>query len=191
MELTAHPLLADLTEHEREVVTALVEEVVLVPGAVLVEQGGPPTGLHLLLEGHVEVTVEHDTDDHDVAVLGPGATVGELSLLEPAPSSATVTALDEVRAGRVPPAAADQLLAVDAVALQLDPEFATDGDREAIDLHVALDPRRLHIGRVAVELLHQPFCHRRAYRVVIAAKQDRLRKRARHLSRRNAARRSG
>lgn len=120
MDLTEHPLLAGLTAVERSAVVELVDEVVLEPGAKLAQQDGPPAGLHLVLDGHVEVTVHHDEDDHDVAVLGPGSSVGELSLLRPGPASATVTALDEVRAGRIAPSAAARLLEVDAVALQLD-----------------------------------------------------------------------
>lgn len=120
-DLLDHPLLAALTPREQKAVGRLCDEQSFPAGVVLMEYGEPANGLHLLLEGHVEVIVHVHDEPHEVAVLGPGSVVGELSLLtEGARSGAEVRALTDVRAAVVPRAAAVRLLAIDAVAMQLD-----------------------------------------------------------------------
>src|SRR5690606_10877397 len=58
------------------------------------------------------------------------------------------------------------------MAIERHPDLAADRDRERIDLHVALHPGRLHENAIAVEMLHDAFCHVRADRIVIAAEKD-------------------
>ena len=99
----------------------LCEEVRLPAGSLLTQHGDPAPGLHLLLEGHVEVVVWVHGEPHDVAVLGPDRWVGEVALLGgEGRAGADVRALTDVRAAHVPAAVATRLLEVDAVALQLD-----------------------------------------------------------------------
>ena len=72
------------------------------PGEVLMRQGGPSRALYVLADGRVRVVMSTaDGDELLVAVLGPGHTVGELSVLDGHPRSATVVALEPVRALRV------------------------------------------------------------------------------------------
>lgn len=68
----------------------------------LMHQGGPSDCLHVLLDGRVRVTVV-DTEGHELLLdlLGPGDTVGELSVIDGAGRSATVTAIEPCRALRV------------------------------------------------------------------------------------------
>ena len=58
-------------------------------GKVFVRQGSVGREFFVILDGRAEVTRE----GKPVAELGPGDFVGELSLLDPAPRDATVTAL--------------------------------------------------------------------------------------------------
>lgn len=120
-DLATHRLLAPLTAGERAAVLPLCEEVRLPAGTQLVRQGAPAPGLHLLLEGHVEVVVWVDGLPHDVAVLGPDSWVGEVALLVGEDrAGADVRAVSDVRAARVPADVAGRLLDIGAVALQLD-----------------------------------------------------------------------
>ena len=58
-------------------------------GQVFVEEGSVGREFFVILDGRAEVTRE----GKPVAELGPGDFVGELSLLDPGPRNATVTAL--------------------------------------------------------------------------------------------------
>jgi hypothetical protein len=62
-------------------------------GAVLVEQGQPGTHLYLLLDGVMGVEV----DGEQVAEVGPGAVIGERSVVEAGRRTATVRAVTDCR----------------------------------------------------------------------------------------------
>lgn len=55
-------------------------------GHVLVTQGSPGAGFHLILDGSAVVSI----NDKEVATLEPGDYFGEMSLIDKAPHSATV-----------------------------------------------------------------------------------------------------
>ena len=59
------------------------------PGAVLIQQGRPVESVILVLEGELVVSVR---GVGEVARLGVGEIVGEMSYVDPAPPSATVSA---------------------------------------------------------------------------------------------------
>ena len=58
------------------------------PGSIVVAQGSTDAGFHLILEGSARVLV----NDVPRALIGPGDYFGEMSLIDAAPRSATVTA---------------------------------------------------------------------------------------------------
>jgi CRP-like cAMP-binding protein len=64
------------------------------PGTVLITEGKPVDVMHIVLEGHLQVTARHSPAP--IATLGAGEVVGELSFLDARPPSATVTAEDDV-----------------------------------------------------------------------------------------------
>lgn len=137
-ELAEHPLLASLRPDEQAAVAALCELRDVPADTTLVALGTPPNGLYLLLDGELDVTVQVGDRWHDVAVLGPGSLVGELSLLEAdGRSAANVRTLTDVRVALVAPEHADELLAIDAVALQLD---ATARRRRATNRALRVPP---------------------------------------------------
>ncbi len=137
-ELVEHPLLAGLRPVEQRAVAALSELLDVPADTVLAQVGEPAGGLYMVLDGQLEVTVQVGDRWHDVAVLGPGSIVGELSLLEEdGRSAAHVRTLNEVRAARIGPEHADELLAIDAVALQLD---ATARRRRATNRALRVPP---------------------------------------------------
>jgi CRP-like cAMP-binding protein len=62
------------------------------PGHVIVREGDAGDGFYVMTGGRSHV----QRGGHDVAELGPGDYFGELSLFDPAPRNATVTAIDTV-----------------------------------------------------------------------------------------------
>ena len=76
-------------------------------GRVLVTQGSPGAGFHLILEGSAVVSV----NDKEVATLQPGDYFGEMSLIDKAPHSATVVSgPDGVKMFQVAPVTFGELL---------------------------------------------------------------------------------
>ena len=73
---------------------SLFDEVRTEAGERLIREGEPGHELFLLADGLALVSLREEA----LATVGAGELVGEMSLLDPAPSSATVTALTPVRA---------------------------------------------------------------------------------------------
>lgn len=73
------------------------------PGQILVRQGERARAVHVLLDGRATV-VRTTPQGREVllALRGPGDTLGELAALDPAPRTATVTALEEMSSLVVP-----------------------------------------------------------------------------------------
>ena len=65
------------------------------PGAALIREGEPGTGLHVILRGQVQVTKEDEGQPRELARLGPGEMFGEISLLNDEPTTATVSATEQ------------------------------------------------------------------------------------------------
>jgi CRP/FNR family transcriptional regulator, cyclic AMP receptor protein len=92
--LRAVPLFADLDDEALGHAAAIATEVEFPRGTVLMERGLPGAGLFVILEGAVTVELRHRSVE-----LGPGNTVGELSLLTDHPARvARVRAAGDLRA---------------------------------------------------------------------------------------------
>jgi len=78
----------------------------LSPGAVLMEEGAVEAHLYAIVEGRVRV----HRGERTLVELGPGATVGELAVLVPAPRTASVTVLEPTLVLRVDQVVLDELL---------------------------------------------------------------------------------
>lgn len=78
----------------------------LPPGEVLMEEGAVEAHLYAIVDGRVRV----HRGDRTLVELGPGATVGELAALVPAPRAASVTALEPTLVLRVDQNVLDELL---------------------------------------------------------------------------------
>jgi CRP/FNR family transcriptional regulator, cyclic AMP receptor protein len=76
------------------------------PGEMLMEEGSVEAHLYAVVDGRVRV----HRGDRTIVELGPGATVGELAALVPAPRTASVTALEPTLVLRVDQMALDELL---------------------------------------------------------------------------------
>src|SRR6476659_10652618 len=78
----------------------------LAVGELLIEEGAVEAHLYAVVEGSVRV----HRGDRTLVELGPGATVGELAVLMPAPRAASVTALEPTLVLRVDKTVLDALL---------------------------------------------------------------------------------
>jgi signal transduction histidine kinase len=90
--LKEHPLFAGLPGSDLERLVEMATPVQLQPGDVLMEEGTPGGSLYLLLEGQFEVTKKSGQQDVQLALRGPGEVFGEISILDQAPRTATLTA---------------------------------------------------------------------------------------------------
>jgi len=87
------PLFRDLSHRELERVARWADEVDVLAGKHLMDQGAFPHEFMLIESGSAEVLV----DGNHVADLGPGDFFGEIALLEKDRRTATVTATSDLR----------------------------------------------------------------------------------------------
>ncbi len=73
-------------------------------GTVLIQQGSTGAGLFVITDGHVKITkaVDPDRPEVELGTAGAGDVLGEMSLLDDLPRSATVTAVSDVTALLLP-----------------------------------------------------------------------------------------
>lgn len=108
--LKAIPLFAKLTLDDMKELYRLTTEVSFAPGEVLIEQGTDGRGLFIVLKGKLDVLLVHAEGAKKLNTLGPGAYVGEVSLLGKSRTSARVAALEAVNALHIPPEQFDHFL---------------------------------------------------------------------------------
>lgn len=65
-------------------------------GAYVFKEGTHGGYMFFIVDGTVEVIKQFDTKKHTIAELGPGRSVGEMSLIDGAPRSATVRAKNKL-----------------------------------------------------------------------------------------------
>jgi CRP/FNR family transcriptional regulator, cyclic AMP receptor protein len=95
-QLASLPLFEGLSQEELERLIPLLRQRTFPPGSRIIHAQQPGEALYLILSGAVKVQVDHpDGTEVTVALLGPGDTVGEMSLVEEAERSANVVALEE------------------------------------------------------------------------------------------------
>lgn len=95
------PLFAELSLAELKSFYNLVSTVELPAGAILVEQGRPGEAMFIVKSGTVDVLRVDGSVAHPLTTLGPGAHVGEMALVDDAPTSARVVARGATKAFRV------------------------------------------------------------------------------------------
>jgi CRP/FNR family transcriptional regulator, cyclic AMP receptor protein len=93
------PLFKDLAPREVQILASNCRERDYPAGAVLLRQGETGVGLFVIVSGRVRVTQQREGgQDYELAMLGKGDVVGEMSLLDDLPRSATATALEPTKA---------------------------------------------------------------------------------------------
>ena len=93
--LTA-PLFAGLEPESARALVASMKSIDIGRGDVLFHEGEPGDRLYVIREGKVKLgTRSSDGRENLLAVLGPGEMIGELSLFDPGPRTATATAVSD------------------------------------------------------------------------------------------------
>jgi CRP-like cAMP-binding protein len=102
-ELRTYTLFRSLNEVELGVVRSLLEPFVIDrAGGLLFDRGAAPDGAWLVRQGTLRVEIPRPEERVlEIARLGPGTTVGELALVDPAPRGLRVRALEPCKLWRV------------------------------------------------------------------------------------------
>lgn len=97
------PLFQSLTRHELQVLSVNCRERDYPAGAVLLRQGETGVGLFIITAGTVHVTqTTPEGNTRDLGDFVRGAVLGEMSLLDDMPRTATVIATEDTRALVIP-----------------------------------------------------------------------------------------
>jgi protein lysine acetyltransferase len=91
-DLARLPLFSGCDPSELSALASMLSSVDEPPRSVLARQGEPARSFLLVTRGEAAILRDDGGGEHEVATVGPGAIVGELSVLRGAPRSATVTA---------------------------------------------------------------------------------------------------
>ncbi len=84
------PLFANCSQTEIDAVARVAQEHAFTPGQIIVTQGTPGQAFYMILSGRVEIL----RDGASLGTFGSGDFFGEMSLLDQAPRSATIRAME-------------------------------------------------------------------------------------------------
>ena len=147
------PYFADLPDKLLQAVCAGSEQVELEPGTVIIEEGTDSVEMYVVVDGELVVTKHTVDKDVELARLGPGEVVGEIALLDGAPRTATVEAVEKSTLIKVPMAAFEDLLKDSRVVRRM---FRTVTLRlREIEETLRHEERMAALGRMAAQLMHE------------------------------------
>ena len=125
-QLKAIPIFAELSLGDMKDLFRISREASWAEGQPIIGAGVEPPGLTVILEGEVRVTAVDDPS-RTLNTLGPGAYIGEISLIRHGPTSANVVARQPVRALTISPERFEQFLfGHEAAALRIYRLFASN-----------------------------------------------------------------
>lgn len=98
-EIARVPLFAELGKREIQRLAAACKRQDYAAGEPLVWQGSPGSGFFILISGKVRILQQRpDGDTHQLSMLGPSDTFGEMALLDELPRSTTALAVEPTSA---------------------------------------------------------------------------------------------
>jgi CRP-like cAMP-binding protein len=142
-------LFGDCSEEELALVGSMLARVDVVPGTILIHQGGADRRFFVITEGYASVS----RSGTDLGTVGPGSFVGEMALLNDRPRSAAVTAITPMTVWAIDPDPFHRLLdQVPSVAekvrrVGLERAAFHDGDRQRLDAARPLEPDERRVDR--------------------------------------------
>ena len=86
------PIFSNCSADEISAIAGVAQEGVFQPAQVIVTQGAPGQAFYMITAGRVEIS----RDGISLGTFGPGDFFGEMSLLDSAPRSATIRAIEQV-----------------------------------------------------------------------------------------------
>jgi len=92
--LKAVPLFQGMTDQALEPVAALANEVPIADGATVTREGDPGDSFYVIVDGRLRISRHGET----IRDLGPGEFLGEISLVDGRPRTATAVAVGPVNA---------------------------------------------------------------------------------------------
>jgi CRP/FNR family transcriptional regulator len=97
------PLFSDLTRSELQTLSISARERDYPVGAKILQQGETGVGLFVITSGRVRVAQQGPSgEEHDLGVFERGAVLGEMSLLDDLPRTASAVAMEPTRALVIP-----------------------------------------------------------------------------------------
>lgn len=95
------PILRELAGIERPLLQSIMQECAFDPGEIIFHEGEPGEAMYVILAGQVAVIKGSFETPTLLGYRGPGEIIGEMALLEHAPRSASVVALEPLRMLRI------------------------------------------------------------------------------------------
>jgi signal transduction histidine kinase len=109
--------------------------------------------MYIVVDGQLVVTKQSGGKDVELGRIGPGEVVGEIALLDQAPRTATVSALVDTHAIRVPVRAFEDLLSDTRMVRRM---FRTVTSRlRGIEDTLRHEERMAALGKMAAQLMHE------------------------------------
>jgi signal transduction histidine kinase len=148
------PLFADLTDEEVDDLWAAATRMDAAPGEMVIAEGDPGDAVYIILSGELEVIKRDAGRNITLATRRPGEFLGEMSLLEQAPRSASVRAVVASQLLVIGPEAFRRLLA-------RQPEAATTllrtvvGRLRSTEASLIQSDKLASLGTLAAGLAHE------------------------------------
>ncbi len=103
------PLLHNFSAEDVIQLSSFGESRSYAPGDTIIEEGAENQHLYLVLKGKIEVVKTSELGDTRIAEIGTSGSIGEMSVFDPGPASATVRAIGDVEVWRITSASLEQL----------------------------------------------------------------------------------
>ena len=147
------PYFSDLPDELLEKVCGETDQIDIPDGQVIIEEGSDSEEMYIVVDGQLVVTKQSGGKQVELGRIGPGDVVGEIALLDQAPRTATVSALVDTHAIRVPVRAFEDLLSDSRMVRRM---FRTVTSRlRGIEDTLRHEERMAALGKMAAQLMHE------------------------------------